>query len=291
MSSLEEILTLESLDKNLFRSQHHRENFRKTLFGGQVLGQALIAMHQTTNHALPNSPLPNSLHAYFLRSGRSDMPVIYDVESVRDGRSFQSRRAVARQHGRSIFHMSSSFHKQEAGFEHQHEAPQDIPSPEELLASRNATIDPHIRQSHDKHTATLGMPFHLIPIDENILSSNESHPPTMCFWLKTTEKLSDSPILHFSALAFASDLGLLGTALLPHKTNLFDSDIFAASVDHAMWFHCHDFRADEWVLYQTTSPWAGQARGFAQGSLFTRTGKLIASTAQEGLIRPTGNDT
>ena len=280
-SSLEDILQLESLDTNLFRSHHHRENFRNILFGGQVLGQALAAVQNTVDDVLPHS-----LHAYFLRPGRSNAPVIYDVENVRDGRSFCSRRVVARQHGHSIFHMTASFHAKETGHEHQLSAPEGIPSPEEILARNNVPVpDPHI-SSENTQGESHGVPFHLLPVNDNVFSSKDVHEPHTSFWIKTTEKLPNNPALHFSALTFASDLGLIATALLPHETTLFDSSISAASIDHAMWFHNYDFRADEWMLYQTNSPWAGQARGFAQGRIFTREGKLIASTAQEGLIRP-----
>lgn len=280
-SSLEDVLQLESLDTNLFRSRHHRENFRNILFGGQVLGQALAAVQNTVDDVLPHS-----LHAYFLRPGRSDAPVIYDVESVRDGRSFCSRRLVARQYGQAIFHMTASFHMKEDGYEHQICAPQGIPSPEDILARDSAPVpDPHI-SSKNAHGELSEIPFQLLPINDSLFSSKDVHEPHTSFWIKTTEKLPNNPALHCSALTFASDLGLLATTLLPHETTLFDTAISVASVDHAMWFHSGDFRADEWMLYQTHSPWAGQARGFAQGRIFTRNGKLIASTTQEGLIRP-----
>lgn len=280
-SSLEDVLQLERLDTNLFRSRHHRENFRNILFGGQVLGQALAAVQNTVDDVLPHS-----LHAYFLRPGRSDTPVIYDVESVRNGRSFCSRRLVARQHGHDIFHMTASFHTKETGYEHQLCAPQDIPLPEDILA-RNSSIlaDPHI-SSDNTHGELNDIPFQLLPVNDNLFSSKDVHDPHTNFWIKTTKKLPNTPALHLSALTFASDLGLLATTLLPHKATLFDTTMSVASVDHAMWFHHHDFRADEWMLYQTHSPWAGQARGLAQGRIFTRNGKLIASTTQEGLIRP-----
>ena len=280
-SSLEDVLQLENLDTNLFRSRHHRENFRNILFGGQVISQALAAVQNTVD-----SILPHSFHAYFLRPGRSDTPVIYDVEKVRDGRSFCSRRLVARQHGHAIFHMTASFHAKETGYEHQLNTPEGIPSPEEILARNNAHVaDPHI-SSKNTHGESHDIPFQLLPVNGNPFSSKDIHEPHTSFWIKATEKLPNNPALHFNALTFASDLGLLATALLPHNTTLFDASISAASIDHAMWFHHHDFRADEWMLYQTNSPWTGQARGFTQGRIFTREGRLIASTAQEGLIRP-----
>ncbi len=277
--SLERILTLEQLDSNLFRSMEHCENFRKPLFGGQVLGQALMAGFQTVE-----GDLPNSLHAYFLRSGSSESPVIYDVEKVRDGRSFTSRRAVARQFGRPIFNLSASFHKPEQGYEHQDPFPENIPQPEEIIAAR--TSDDKKGYVRELGTHASIAPFEILLVTEELFSSKETHKPEGYFWIKTANRLSDNPIIHHCALAFASDLGLLATALLPHEVTMFDGEIFAASVDHAMWFHRSDFRADEWLLCRTFSPWAGKARGFALGSIFNQKGELIASTAQEGLIRP-----
>lgn len=284
-ASLDEILDLETLDTNLFRSRFHRENFRKSLFGGQVLSQALTAMASTVKDTLPTS-----CHAYFLRAGMSDSPVIYDVELVRDGNSVSNRRVVARQHGRPIFHMSASFHKEEEGFEHQIEKPIDIPSPEELIKTHGLPqTDKHIaqaNQSSTSHSPQMDVPFVLLPVDENLFTSRKVRNPESYFWLKTNSKLPSSPIIHLGALSFASDLGLLATSLLPHSVNLFDTSVFAASIDHAMWFHSYDFKADDWMLYKTQSPWAGKARGYTQGSIFRRDGLLIATTTQEGLIRP-----
>lgn len=276
-STLEQILTLEQLDKNLFRSEQHCKNFRNTLFGGQVLGQALMATYGTVG-----DELPNSLHAYFLRAGNSDTPVIYDVEKVRDGKSFITRRAVARQSGRPIFNLSASFHKPEEGFEHQDAFPEDIPTPETLL-SQGKSSNVSAREFGKNNSFS---PFDLLPISAELFSSKEALPPEGYFWIKTAHKLADDPIFHHCALAFASDLGLLATALLPHQATLFDQEIMAASVDHAMWFHNQNFRADEWLLCRTHSPWAGGARGFAIGSIYSRNGNLIATSTQEGLIRP-----
>lgn len=274
-SPLESILSLEQLDTNLFRSQEHCENFRKTLFGGQVLGQALMAAYQTQD----DEELPNSLHAYFLRPGSSEIPVIYDVEKVRDGRSFSSRRAVARQFGRPIFNMSTSFHKEEQGYEHQLPFPDNIPHPEEILAQKRKHSD--VSSEHENSIT----PFHLVTVDDGLFSTKVIDPPIGYFWMKSIKKLPDLPIIHYCALAFASDLGLLATALLPHEATVFTKKMVSASLDHAMWFHRRDFRADEWLLCKTFSPWAGNARGFTQASIFNLKGELVASTAQEGLIR------
>lgn len=276
-TTLEDIVSLEQLDSNLFRSRHHCENFRKTLFGGQVLGQALMAAYLTQEGGLPNS-----LHAYFLRPGSSESPIIYDVEKVRDGRSFTSRRAVARQFGRPIFNMSASFHKPEAGYEHQLPFPDNIPHPEEILALRDKRGEA-VKVFEHENSVT---PFHFVTVDESLFSAKVVDPPKGYFWIKAKRKLEDEPILHHCALAFASDLGLLATALLPHPATIFDSAMIVASIDHAMWFHRRDFRADDWLLCATFSPWAGNARGFAQAHIFNLQRELVASTIQEGLVRP-----
>ncbi len=277
ISSLEKILSVEQLDNNLFRSQSHCENFRKTLFGGQVLAQALMAASETQT-----GNLPNSLHAYFLRPGSSESNVIYDVESVRDGRSFTSRRAVARQFGRPIFNMSVSFHKEEAGYEHQVQFPDNIPNPDDIVNQQALKGSP-IKAFEQENSVT---PFHFVPVTENLFSKEVIDPPFAYFWIKSIEPLPDSKIHHFCALAFASDLGILATSLLPHKTTVFEENMVVASIDHAMWFHSSEFRADEWLLCKTFSPWAGNARGFATGHIFNMDKKLIATTTQEGLIRP-----
>lgn len=274
--AIDQILNLEELDTNLFRSRYHYENFRKTLFGGQVLGQALMAAFETSQNSLPNS-----LHAYFLRPGTSASPVIYDVESVRDGRSFSCRRVVARQSGRPIFNMSASFHATEEGYHHQVQYPENIPLPDEILGERGHFLTGN--KIFDADTAKL--PFHFLPVDQSIFSSEVTDPPESYFWIKAKHKLPDSPISHYCALAFASDMGLLACALLPHNASIFDKDLVVASIDHAMWFHRRDFKVDEWLLCKTYSPWAGNARGFAQANIFNLDKQLIASTTQEGLIR------
>ncbi len=296
-SELQEIFDLEQLDLNLFRNICHRENFKGTLFGGQVLSQALFACYKTQDESR-GFTLPHSLHAYFIRAGRSDSPVIYDVEKVRDGQSIVNRRVVARQYGRPIFNMSVSFHYPEEGFHHQTPFPADVPMPEEL-------IDAGVPLYHGEHVpvpeqgATVENPFDMLPVKpiarqgaadltakREQFGSRQSLPAEALFWIKAADKLPKEKIAHFCTLAFASDLGLLATALLPHGVSIFSKEIIAASVDHAMWFHNGDFSADDWLLCHCTSPWAGSARGFSHSSVFTKQGKLILSSAQEGLIRP-----
>lgn len=280
---LEQLMDLERLDSNLFRNRYHQENFNGSLFGGQVLSQALMACYRTQNTEREPT-LPHSLHAYFLRTGKSATPVIYDVESVRDGRTVVSRRVVARQFGRPILNMATSFHYPEDGFQHQTEIPSGIPAPEELLAEHNAAAKSAPMPSPDSKHGMFN-PFTIVPIDENLFNPVASHPANAYYWIKTAKPLSPDPIDHYCALAFASDLGLLATSLLPHGISIMSKKIYPASIDHAMWFHSDKFRADNWLLCHCYSPWAGHGRGFAHGSVYTREGKLILSTAQEGLIR------
>jgi len=275
MKNLAALLALHQIDENSYESVEHTENFRMTLFGGQVLGQALLAASNTVidRH-------PHSLHAYFLRAGSSLEPVRYDVEIVRDGGSISSRRVVASQAGKVIFQMAASFHATEDGFSHQDRAPDGVapPSDDDVMQTFR---DPHVKRAEDSP-----YPFFVVPVGENLINSLERHPPDSMFWIRTARDFDRSPAWQCAALAYASDLGLLATALLPHSASLFQSELTAASIDHSMWFHNPNFRVDDWLLVCTHSPWAGNARGFTSGSVFTRNGVLIASTAQEGLIRP-----
>ena len=272
--SIKDILKLEQLDTNLFRNLHHCENYRQTLYGGQVLCQALNACFQTVEDRLPNS-----LHAYFLRPGSSEQSVIYDVESVRDGGSFSSRRCVARQFGRPIFNLSASFHMEEEGYAHQEAFPADIPSPSAVI-EKGVTGFFKIAEFGKGGAAD---PFELLPIKTATTDNGISET---YFWLKCKETLPEDPIYHYGTLAFASDLGLIATALKPHDPKAFQGGVLAASIDHAMWFHASDFKCDQWLLCKNSSPWAGNARGFTRASIFDQNQRLVASTAQEGLIRP-----
>lgn len=271
------ILDIEQLDLNLFRSRQHQENHRNHLFGGQVLGQSLMAAARTVE-----GRRPHSLHAYFMRPGVSDIPVIYDVDPIRDGGSFTTRRVVARQKGRAIFNMACSFHIVEPGFEHQISLDNPPPSPEQLQStsfkksSPGAPID-----TTDAH----GMFFELRSAKPEMYFSDDALAPYSQFWMRAIAALPDDPILHCAALAYASDIGLMATSTLPHPTSIMSPKLMPASIDHAMWFHA-DFRVDDWLLYSTDSPWAGGARGLNRGLIYNREGKLVASTMQEGLIRP-----
>ncbi|MBB3168151.1 acyl-CoA thioesterase [Simiduia aestuariiviva] len=270
------ILDIEQLDLNLFRSRQHQENHRHHLFGGQVLGQSLMAAARTVE-----GRMPHSMHAYFMRAGVSDIPVIYDVDPIRDGGSFTTRRVVARQKGRAIFNMSCSFHIEEPGFEHQISLAKMPPAPDTL--DKASFIKPEAQQpdGSDVHA----MYFDLRSAQPDIYTSSEATPPYSEFWMRSVATLPDDPLLHCAALAYASDIGLMATSTLPHPTSIMSPALMPASIDHAMWFH-RRFRIDDWLLYSTDSPWAGGARGINRGLLYDTQGQLVASTVQEGLIRP-----
>lgn len=271
------ILDIEQLDLNLFRSRQHQENHRRHLFGGQVLGQSLMAAARTVE-----GRMPHSMHAYFMRAGVSDIPVIYDVDPIRDGGSFTTRRVVARQKGRAIFNMSCSFHIEEPGFEHQISHPDLPPAPDQL---RKASFVKRDQATDNDNGDVHAMYFDLRSAKPDIYYSDEQLPPYSEFWMRSLAQLPDDPLLHCAALAYASDIGLMATSTLPHPTSIMSPELMPASIDHAMWFH-RKFRIDDWLLYSTDSPWAGGARGLNRGLLYDPSGQLVASTVQEGLIRP-----
>src|SRR5437773_2537623 len=251
------LLDLEELEVNLFRGRSPQEN-RQRVFGGQVAGQALVAAGRTVERGIVHS-----LHAYFLRPGDPATPILYQVDRIRDGHTFTTRRVVAIQHGRAIFHLSASFQPAEPGPDHQ------IPMP--------SAPDPESLPSWEERIAPL--------LDDVDPSHPHARPPRQLVWIRTSGRLPDSLLLHQCVVAYASDMTLLDTATLPHAIAWNDRRFMMASLDHAMWFH-RPFRADEWLLYAQESPSAHGARGFTMGHLFTRNGKLVVSVAQEGLIRP-----
>jgi acyl-CoA thioesterase-2 len=280
LDELVKLLALEKIEENLFRGQSQDLGWG-TVFGGQVLGQALSAAVQT----VPADRAIHSLHAYFLRPGDVHRPIVYDVDRIRDGSSFTTRRVVAIQNGKAIFNMSSSFHKPEPGFEHQDAMP-EVPPPEKLLtlqqivAASTRPLPEIFRQR-----ATAETPFEFRPIEvptDPFLPAPQ--PPSRSVWLKSVDRLPDDPTLHPYLLAYASDHHFIGTALLPHGVSFLTPGMQIASLDHVMWFH-QPFRADEWLLYVMDSPAAHGSRGLARGRVFTRDGRLVASTAQEGLMR------
>ncbi len=279
LQALLAVLDLKQLEDNLFRGSRGSEGWQR-VYGGQVLGQALMAVSRTVDPARP----VHSLHGYFLLAGDPTLPIIYDVERIRDGGSFTTRRVKAIQHGAAIFTMSASFHKVEEGLEHQSAIP-EVPPPE-ALPNPKETIAALI----DKLPATMRSywgrerPIDMRVVDVSRYLTREKRAPAQQIWLRASGRLPDDPAVHQAVLAYASDFTLLDTALIAHGKLLFDADIQLASLDHALWYH-RPFRADEWMLYVQDSPNANGARGFSRGSIYTREGALIASVAQEGLMR------
>ena len=271
-------LTLERLEENLYRGES-RDIGSPNVYGGQVLGQALFAASQTVE-----GRDAHSLHAYFLRPGDKKAPVVYEVDRIRDGRSYTTRRIVAIQRGKPIFNMSASFKISEEGIEHQCEMP-EVPGPEDLPnmteLGKQALADIPEKLSR---FLKWQRPIELRPVQPIHLLHPEPAPPFRDIWIRADGALPDDPVIHKVVLAYASDYTLLGTALLPHALTFTQGELRAASLDHAMWFH-RDFRMDEWLLYSMDSPSTSHGRGFSRGNLFTREGKLVASVAQEGMLR------
>jgi acyl-CoA thioesterase II len=273
-----EVLDLEPLEHNIYRG-HSRDIGTGRIYGGQVLAQSLVAASRTVDEDRPI----HSMHGYFILPGDMDAPVVYFVDRLRDGGSFATRRVTAIQHGRAIFNMSASFHREESGVEHQTPMP-DVPGPEgltpevELLREMRDRIPAHLRE-----VLTQDRPLDIRPVDPVDPFDPEPHPPVRHVWVRARGEVSER-LDHYAILAYASDYGLLGAALQPHGITFRRSNIMVASLDHAIWFH-RPFRVDQWLLYAMESPATGGARGFARGSFYTRDGVLIASTAQEGLVR------
>ncbi|MDP9417964.1 MAG: acyl-CoA thioesterase II [Actinomycetota bacterium] len=277
------ILDLETLEVDLYRGRQPDTAFQR-VFGGQVAGQALVAATRTADSKFR----AHSLHAYFLWPGDTSVPIVYDVERIRDGRSFQTRRVAARQHGRAIFYLSASFHRPEPGFDHQDAMP-DVPDPEQCPAMSEVYAHASGRpgEEFEREWAALDLRY----VGDSWPSAGRlaepGHPALARVWLRAAGRLPDDPVLHSCVLAYASDLTLLGVSLVPHDSYIGDPRVMPASLDHALWFH-RPFRADDWLLYDQVSPSASGARGFAIGRVFARSGALVASVAQEGLIRPVG---
>jgi acyl-CoA thioesterase-2 len=273
------ILDLEELDFNLFRGRSPQSGWQR-VFGGQVIGQALVAAVRTVEAARP----PHSMHAYFLLPGDPKVPIIYDVDRMRDGGSFTTRRVTARQHGHPIFSMLVSFHVAEEGLDHQAPMP-DVPGPESLPSEAEVrekvlpTMPDPVRRYYERER-----PIELRPVEFGRYLGKKIPDGKFHVWVKTTGKLPDDPAIHRSVLAYTSDMGLLDTALVPHGRTLFEKDFMAASLDHALWLH-RPFRADEWLLYAQDSPNLHGSRGFARGLIYKQDGTLVASVAQEGLVR------
>ena len=276
LDGLLELLDLEPIEVNIFRGNSPDEE-RQRVFGGQVAGQALVAAGRTVDA----DRRVHSLHAYFLRPGDPHIPILYEVDRIRDGKSFTTRRVVAIQHGQAIFHLSASFHVDEDGFDHHDPIPQ-VPQPDEL-----PTFQERVKAMGGDVPEWYTRPR---PIDTRNVQDpwrtegREASEPCQQVWMRADGTLPDDPMLHACVLAYASDMTLLDSILLPHRGVAWEG-LMMASLDHAMWFH-RPFRADEWFLYDQSSPSAAGARGLARGAIFRTDGVLAVSVMQEGLVRP-----
>jgi len=272
------LLDLEPLEVNLFRGRSPETGWQR-VFGGQVIGQALVAAVRTVENRVPHS-----MHAYFLLPGDPKVPIIYEVERIREGKSFTTRRVLAIQHGHPIFSMSVSFHNDEEGLSHQAKMP-DVPVPDALtneaeMRERFAEIMPEpVKRYYERER-----PIELRPVEYGRYVGKKLEDGKFNVWIRATGRLPDDPAIHQCVLAYASDLTLLDTALVPHGRTLFEKEFMAASLDHALWIH-RPFRADDWLLYAQDTPNLSCSRGFSRGLIFTRDGTLVASVAQEGLVR------
>jgi len=272
------LLDLEPLEVNLFRGRSPETGWQR-VFGGQVIGQALVAAVRTVENRVPHS-----MHAYFLLPGDPKVPIIYEVERIREGKSFTTRRVLAIQHGHPIFSMSVSFHNDEEGLSHQAKMP-DVPVPDALtneaeMRERFAEIMPEpVKRYYERER-----PIELRPVEYGRYVGQKLEDGKFNVWIRATGRLPDDPAIHQCVLAYASDLTLLDTALVPHGRTLFEKEFMAASLDHALWIH-RPFRADDWLLYAQDTPNLSGSRGFSRGLIFTRDGTLVASVAQEGLVR------
>ncbi len=278
------LLELEALEVNLFRGLSPHED-RQRVFGGQVAAQALVAAGRTVGDDRP----VHSLHAYFLRPGDPNVPIVYEVDRIRDGRSFTTRRVVAIQHGRAIFNLAASFQIVEQGPDHQMPMP-SVPDPDELPTWQQR-VEPYLDRLGPDLAQWLvrERPIDSRPVDDPRWLDPTPREPEQDVWIKANGSLPTAPLIHECVVAYASDLTLLDTAMFPHAISYREQQYMIASLDHAMWFH-RPFRVDEWLLYHQTSPNASRARGLAQGSIFCRDGTLAITVIQEGLIRPINAD-
>lgn len=273
------LFDLERIEVNIYRGRN-RDIGTGRIFGGQVLAQALVAAARTVD----GERYAHSMHGYFILPGDLDAPVIYFVDRLRDGRSFTTRRVTAIQHGRAIFNMSASFQVVEGGLEHQSELPL-VPPPEELESELELLRGMAARiPEPDREVILQDRPIDWRPVDPMNPFAPEIRPPERYIWLRAIGELSSDLTSHQAVLAYASDHGILATALAPHGYSIRSPGMQAATLDHAIWFH-RPFRADEWLLHAMESPTAYKTHGFSRGTIYSRTGHLVASVVQEGLIR------
>lgn len=279
IDNLLKILDLERLEHNLYRGLSPQVGWQR-VFGGLVVAQALVSVTRTVE---PDRRV-HSLHGYFLRPGDPSVPILYQVDRLRDGRSFTTRRVVAIQHGEAIFALSASFQLAEEGFDHQPTMPdvprpEQLPSDEELKTRFMALMPKNVRDYWERER-----PIELRPVDLTRYVARIPQEPRQYVWIRAAGPLPEDRAIHEAVLAYASDMTLLDTTLIAHGKSVFDRDIQAASIDHSLWFH-RPVMADQWHLYAQESPFTGGARGFARGQIWSEDGKLVASVAQEGLVR------
>ncbi|MDR0787352.1 MAG: acyl-CoA thioesterase II [Gemmatimonadota bacterium] len=275
-------LELEPLEVNIYRGTS-RDLGAGRVFGGQVLAQALAA----ARHTVDDPRDAHSLHGYFILPGDVNAPIVYFVDRLRDGGSFTTRSVTAIQHGKAIFNLAASFHREEEGVEHQ-ASPPEVPAPESLEDERTLFLRrPEPLPERLRVVLMDDQPIDFRPVDPVDPLTPAPHSPLRRVWFRARGKVEGPPALHQAILAYASDYGLLTTALMPHAMSLYTPNLQVASLDHSLWFH-RSFRVDEWLLYVVDSPSASGARGFARGSIFDRAGNLVASVAQEGLVRLRG---
>jgi acyl-CoA thioesterase II len=278
VADLLDLLDLEPVEYNIYRGRN-RDIGTGRVFGGQVMAQALVAARRTVD----DERTAHSVHGYFILPGDLNLPIVYFVDRLRDGKSFATRRVTAIQHGQAIFNLSASFHRVEEGIEHQSDMP-DAPPPEGLVSELERIREGAERLPADlRPILTQDRPIDFRPVDADPFDTTPREP-VRYLWLRANGAMPDDLLAHQAVLAYASDYGLLGTAVQPHGFTIRDPRLQAASLDHAIWFH-RPFRIDEWLLYAMDSPAAAGARGFARGTVFTRDGVLVASVAQEGLVR------
>ena len=279
LNKIIETLDLEEIELNHYLATSPNEGWQR-VYGGQVIGQALVAASRTVS----TDRSAHSLHGYFLRAGDTDIPILYKVDRIRDGKSFTTRRVVAVQRGQAIFTMSISFQVDEGGLNHQFDMP-DVPGPDDLQTEdeiRRVQSKNWPKEFQDSFSGSSAIQVKPIePID--LLNPKPAEPVQRC-WMRCGDKLQDDPRIHQCVLAYLSDWSLLDTATRPHAVSFMQDNVQVASLDHAMWFH-RPFRADEWLLYDQDSPSASGARGFNRGLIYNQSGELVASTTQEGLVR------
>ena len=283
LDRLVDLLDLEKIEENIYRGKQATEALQR-VFGGQVAGQALVAAGRT----VPEDRPVHSLHAYFLRPGDPSIPIVYEVDRIRDGRSFTTRRVVGVQRGKAIFNLQASFQLVEQGLEHAAPMP-DVPAPEGL-ATLSELMQPYAAEFDGWYTRPRPIDVRYVGDPPRVAKDKGDQRPSSQVWMRADGRLPDDPLLHVCAVTFASDMTLLDSTLLAHGRAWGTGDVVGASLDHAMWFH-RPFRADEWFLYDQESPWTGAGRGLARGSFYTRDGQLVASVVQEGLVRVAGRAT